>query len=131
MNRNPEINARVRAMKGPVGTSFEMDLTTCARIAANGGSQFFALQQERLPPSPTGCYFSNDLPAATRYGPTSDDKACQTPCSSNPNDGCGGWTANALYQVTPYSKYMTQTCRLEFHLAWHDQHCVVLDAAAA
>eukprot|EP00775_Hariotina_reticulata_P006459 gene6459-6688_t len=100
-NRDPVVNQQVRAMKGPIGPSIDMNIATCARIAAIGGNQFFAVQQETLPPSPVGCYVSNDLPAATRYGRTSDDKACQTPCASNPNDVCGGFTANALYQVAP------------------------------
>lgn len=64
--------------------------TWCAQAAAALGYRFFALQYQGE------CFASNSFASATRHGLSSN---CNTPCTVNSTQMCGGAGANGLYEI--------------------------------
>ena len=76
-------------------TAFPGGMTplACARVVAKAGLRYFSLQ------SGSNCLGGNNWERATQYGQVHELGNCQTACSGNASEICGGPYRNSLYEL--------------------------------
>ena len=81
-----------RALPYELDTDGAATVDSCADAAAAGGFDYAGLQYYGQ------CFAGYASPAALGY-PELDESSCNTPCSANPDQICGGVWANSVYQI--------------------------------